>query len=328
MNAVATPVTPDAAAPPIERLLREQALVFVSGKGGAGKTTVAAALAVEAAARGRRTIVCELAGATHIAPAFGRTAGMGCETRLAERLWCVTLDPREALREWLRRQPGGAVADAVLSRSRAFAHFVEAAPGAKELITIGKVLDLAGRAPDGRRRHPAYELVVVDGPSTGHALGMLAAPASIGEVAPIGPVATQARALADVLADAEVTGYVGVSLPEEMSVREVLELEHGLDDAIGRELDVIIVNGVYPDRFSDDETQKLEALTAGPHPASALRAALCEHHRARLHAGNVRALRAQARAPVITLPYLFAPAIGPGEYGRLARELVRAPALA
>jgi anion-transporting ArsA/GET3 family ATPase len=309
------------AAPPVDRLLREKALVFVSGKGGAGKTTVAAVLGVAAAERGRRTIVCELAGAAHLAPAFGLPVGMGRETRLADRLWCVTLDPREALREWLRRQPGGTLADTVLSRSRAFAHFVEAAPGAKEVVTIGKVLDLAGRAPGDGRRHPAYELVVVDAPSTGHALGMLAAPGSISEVAPRGPVATQARALRAVLADAQATGYVGVSLPEEMSVREVLELEQGLDDALGRELDVIVVNGVYPDRFSDDEAKTLEALAAGPDPAGALRASLLEHHRARIHAEHVRSLRARARAPVITLPYVFAPAIGPADYERLAREL-------
>lgn len=309
---------------PVERLLREKTVVFVTGKGGSGKTTVAAALGIAAATWRHRTIVCELGGAAHIGRAFGRLPGTGGETQLMDRLWCMSLDPREALREWLRLQPGGRLADAVLSRSPPFTHFVEAAPGAKELITVGKLLDLAGRGPQGARA-AAYELVVVDAASTGHALGLLAAPGSAGEVAPMSRVATQARALRDELADARATGYVGVSLPEEMSVREVLELERGLADAIGRQLDLIVVNGVYPDRFSEEEAERLRALATRSHSAGALQAALREHHRARIHIEHVRSLRAQARAPVITLPYIFEPAMGPEEYERLARELVRGP---
>ena len=300
----------------------ERALLFVSGKGGSGKTTVAATLGVAAARRDRRTIICEVDGAENVARAFGSPPGARGELRHARNLWSLSLDTREALREWMRRQPGGAVAAAVLSRSPAFEHFVDAAPGAKELIAIGKLLDLAGRSPDhGRPVH--YELVVVDAPSTGHAVGMVGAPGAVSGAALAGPVGTQAGALRDVLADPLVTGYVGVSLPEEMSIVEVLELERGLGEVIGRGLDLIVVNGMYPDRFTDEEANRLEELSGRPDAPGALRAALAAHRRARRHAEYVSRLLERTRTPLVTLPYLFAPTIGPLQFETLALELER-----
>jgi anion-transporting ArsA/GET3 family ATPase len=304
----------------VERLICEKVVLFVSGKGGSGKTTVATALGVAAARRGRRTIVCDLAGVGTVARAFGITARTGVEIRLRQNLWSLSLDAKSALREWLRRQPGGRVADAALSHSPAFAHFVAAAPGAKELIAIGKVLDLAGRGPDRARAAP-YELVVVDAPSTGHALGMIETPGAVSQATARGPVAAQAQALRRVLADPLATGYVGASLPEEMSVHEVLALERGLHNAIGRGLDVIVVNGIYPDRFTDEEAGRLQQLATEVEWHEALRAALSAHRRARRHAAYVRRLRAQAHAPVVTLPCVFAGTLGPAEYEALADEL-------
>jgi anion-transporting ArsA/GET3 family ATPase len=290
--------------------LLDRALVYVTGKGGAGKTTVAAALGLAAAGRGRHAVVCDLAGSSGLARAYG--AGEHGEARLADRLTALSIDPQEALEEWLRRQPGGAAAVAVLTRSRAFAHFVAAAPGAKELVTIGKVVDLAETRPAG--------LVVADGPSTGHALGMLAAPRTVGEVAPLGSVGAQARLLRDFLGDPEEAGYVGVALPEEMAVSEVLQLERELPGAAGRELDLIVVDALYPDRFDDEEAERLAAVAGR---SAAVRVALAHHRRARAQAEHVRRLREEAAAPVVTLPHLFVPRLGPREYARLASALSR-----
>ena len=274
-------------------------LLYVTGKGGSGKTTVAAALAIAAAARGRSVLVCEVDGADRLAGALRGRAGV---THLS-------IDPRRALKDWMRAQPGGAIAAATLGRSRAFTRFVDAAPGAKALVTIGKAADLA--------RAPGHGLVVVDGPSTGHALGMLSAPATIGRVAAAGPVGEQARALQRFLADAGRTGYVGVSLPEEMSVHELLELEDGLHEAVGRGLDLIVVDGVYPDRFTNVEARRLGELAAG---SGQMRVALAQHRRARAHAGRVRELRRRTSAPVVTLPFVFETELGPADYERLARR--------
>jgi hypothetical protein len=282
----------------VEPLL-ERDLLYVTGKGGTGKTTVAAALAFAAASRGRRALVCEVGGAAQL-------AGHGLRT--------VTIDPHEALREWMRSQPGGALAAAVLGRSDGFMRFVDAAPGAKEIVTIGKAVDLARSSGD---------LVIVDGPSTGHALAMLSAPSTIGRVAKAGPVGAQARTVHDVLADPERTGYVGVALPEEMPVHELLELEERLHEAVGRGLDVVVVDGVYPNRFSDAEAEVLDGLADN----GAVRAALTVHRVARSHAALVGRLGRDAAAPVVTLPFIFVTELGAAEYERLGRRLLSAPAV-
>jgi hypothetical protein len=279
----------------------EKDLVYVTGKGGTGKTTVAAALGRAAAASGRRTLVCDLTG--------GRRAG---RFRLAKHLWALSIDPHAALIEWLRTQPGGVLAAPVLGRSTAFTHFVDAAPGAKELVTIGKVVDLTA----------GYDLVIVDGPSTGHALGMLAAPQTVARGARVGPIGEQAYGVHDFLTDPDHTGYVGVTLPEGMSLHELLELERGLDEALGRSLDLIVVDGVYPDRFTNAEAEHLEKLARRSTAEGQLHEALNEHRRARSHAKRVRWLRRQTRVPVVTLPFVFGAEIGPAEHELLARRLV------
>jgi hypothetical protein len=126
-----------------------------------------------------------------------------------------------------------------------------------------------------------------------------------------------------VLADPHLTGYVGVSLPEDMSVREVRDLDAGLADMIGHGLDLIVVDGVYPDRFTDEDAQRMGSLLARDDLAPWLRAALEQHRRARTHAGRVRWLREHTDTPVVTLPYLFTRELGRPEYARLARELMR-----
>jgi anion-transporting ArsA/GET3 family ATPase len=302
------------------RALLAKPLVYVTGKGGAGKTAVAAALGIAAASSGRRTVVCELAGAHQLADTFRPPADARGEVPLRDNLWALSIDPQDALREWLRDQPGGALAVAVLTRSRAFAHFVAAAPGAKELVTIGKIIDLSQRSSDADAPEP-YDLVIADAPSTGHALAMLAAPRGVAELAPVGPIGRQARELRDFLADPDSTGYVGVSLPEEMSLQEVLELEHGVRDALGRDLDLIVVNGIYPDRFSDDEDEQLQALAQRVPRGETLRAVLAQHRRARVHAARVEWLREQTPTPIVTLPFMFQSEIGQREYTQFGREL-------
>src|SRR3954449_10482039 len=167
---------------PMPELL-DKRLLYVTGKGGVGKTTVAAALGLAAAREGRRTIVCEVAEQDRMSRAFARHGVRPeQEVQLADGLWAITIDPQRALEEWLGKQLGGGAAGRILGHSHAFQYFVAAAPGAKELITIAKVWELA-QAARWDRHNRAYDLVVVDAPASGHGIAMLTTPRTFGEIA-------------------------------------------------------------------------------------------------------------------------------------------------
>ncbi len=277
--------------------------VFVTGKGGAGKTTVAAALGLAAVADGRRVLVCELAGSSRLARAFGRPVAEG-ERELRPGLWSLTIEAEEALHEWLARKAGPAAA--ILRHSPAFAYFVAAAPGAAELVTLGKAIDLA--------REGRYDTVIVDGPATGHALGMLGAPRTFAGIAPLAAIGREAEELDEFLHTQ--TTYVGVTLPEPMAIAELLELEHALPEIVGHGLDEVVVDMVHPERFTDAEAERIAAV-AGP----GLAPVLAEHRRARRQREQVDALRAATSAPVRELPFVFAPATEAELYAEIATAL-------
>ena len=303
----------------MEALLRDRRLLYVTGKGGVGKTTVAAALGLAAARAGRRTIVCEVADQDRVSRAFRREGVVPeTEVQLAENLWAITIDPQRALEEWLGHQIGG-VGLRILARSSAFQYFVAAAPGAKELITIGKIWEI-GQAERWTRSNRTYDLVVVDAPSSGHGLAMLTTPRTFGEIARVGPIRRQAFRIRDLLTDADRTGYVAVALPEEMPVNETLELERRLPEAVGSQLEAIVVNGLWPERFSAAEAETLRASADG---VPAVRAALTSYERARGQRSHLRRLRRASQAKVVTLPYLFDAEIGLAEYEKLASALAR-----
>jgi anion-transporting ArsA/GET3 family ATPase len=290
--------------------------LYVTGKGGVGKTTVAAALGLAAARTGRRTIVCEVAEQDRMSRAFARQGVRPeQEVQLADDLWAITIDPQAALEEWLARQVGGPALK-VLGHSQAFQYFVAAAPGAKELITIAKVWELAQTSrwtADNR----TYDLVVVDAPASGHGIAMLTTPRTFGEIARVGPIRRQAYKVSDMLMDPARTGYVGVALPEEMPVTETLELEARLHKEIGLGLDAVVMNAMWPERFSSGDVTRLRAAPR----AGAVAAALDVHERVKAQRAHVRRLEAETDAPVTALPFIFESDLELDHYEQLADAL-------
>ena len=302
------------------RALLDKRLVFVTGKGGVGKSTVATALGIVAARRGERTIVAELANQQRVQQAFDQSGEQLEEVELDSELFAISIDPQQAMEEYLRVK-AGAVGQA-LGASRLFQTFAMATPGMRELLSIGKVWELAQfeRRTEGA---DAYDFVVVDAPATGHGVGILRTPRTFADIARVGPIARQGRTIADTIVDSEFTGIVAVAQPEEMAVNETLALLDALADD-GLALDAVILNAVYPPRFANGEVERLgEALASARSPLarSALRAALSEHARAGAQQEQRARLAAGLDCPLVELPYVFCDRLGPEQLAALAAAL-------
>ena len=293
--------------------LLQRRLLVVTGKGGVGKTTVAAALGLVAARAGKRTIVAEVAQRGDVTSVFDREGSRPFEeVQLAPNLFHISIDPQDALEEYLRDQlPSGAVAQ-VLIRSKIFAMVAAATPGMRELLTVGKLWELAQM----NRRTPgadAYDLVVVDAPATGHGVAVLSAPRTFAAAAGGGPVARQGKIIDAMLSDPEQIAVIAVAKAEELAVTETGALRGSLKERMGLPLERVIANMLDPDRFSPREATRLRARA--DHPA--VKRALRGHQRAlrqRAQLARLRKLTGQAPARLALHP-------GGPDLERLADEL-------
>jgi anion-transporting ArsA/GET3 family ATPase len=300
----------------------------VTGKGGVGKTTVAAALGLLAARAGKRTVICEVAEQERLSELFGVDASGHDERELAPNLHSVSVDPELAKEEWLRYQLKSGTLAGVLGGSSVFRYLSAAAPGLSELVTIGKVWDLAQL--ERRTGGSVFDLAIVDAPATGHGIAMLRAPSTYASVARVGPIRRQALQIDGFLRDRKRTAVVVVALPEEMPVNETLDIERRLAEEMEMVIDRAVVNALYPERFTREEAKRLQAAAAKRARAAtdggdaALRGALAEVERVRGQRSQLRRLRRGLDAPVATLPFLFEPELGLGQLDQLARRLERA----
>jgi anion-transporting ArsA/GET3 family ATPase len=207
----------------------------------------------------------------------------------------------------------------LLFRSRVFSYLAAATPGLKELVTIGKIWELAQldrKVKKGRK----YDLVIVDAPATGHGIGFLQTPRTFANIARVGPIHSQAKELDRFITDPATSGAAIVALPEEMPVNETAALEGELREAIGLSVDRVYMNALYPERFSPAEAERLAAAMQKADGAvrGALRAAVSEQHRARSQRAQLERLKERVSAPVKTLPFIFEPELGVEEARQLA----------
>ncbi|HEY8779535.1 MAG TPA: ArsA-related P-loop ATPase [Solirubrobacterales bacterium] len=300
----------------------EKRLLFVTGKGGVGKSTVAASLGLAAAARGKRTIVCEIGSQENISRLFKRARVGFHEVELERDLWTISIDPDESMREYVLLQLKVRAMRDLLFRSRVFTYLTAATPGLKELVTIGKIWELA-QLDRKVRKGRKYDLVIVDAPATGHGIGFLQTPRTFAGIARVGPIHSQAQELDRFITDHESTGTAIVALPEEMPVNETAALERELREEIGVSVDRVYMNALYPERFSDEEAERLDeaAQGAGEGVRGALRAAVSEHHRARSQRAQLTRLESQVSTPVRSLPFIFEPELGVDDARQLAAKV-------
>jgi anion-transporting ArsA/GET3 family ATPase len=227
--------------------LLDRRLVFVTGKGGVGKTTIAAALGLLAAQRGKRTHVCEVDAKGNMADFF-ESGPIGFDpTEIAPNLFAMAMNTEESLKEYLKLQLRVPLIARIGPLARTFDFVANAAPGVKEILTVGKL------AYEVREQN--YDLVVVDASATGHIIGQLAAPQAINELIKVGPVRDQTAWMVDILSDPALTAAVVVSAPEEMPVNETIELVGRIAEETTVDLAAVVVNRVLPELFGRGEEE-------------------------------------------------------------------------
>jgi anion-transporting ArsA/GET3 family ATPase len=290
--------------------LLDRRLLVVTGKGGVGKTTVAAALALLGAKRGKRTLACEVDAKGDLAAAFEVGPVGFSPTEIQPGLSLMAMDTEASLREYLSINLRLPLVARLGPLARAFDFVAAAAPGVREILVVGKL------CYEVRERR--YDLVVADASASGHVVGQLAAPQAINELVKVGLVRQQTGWMLDILSDPATTAAVIVTTPEEMPVAETVELAGRIGTETTVALGAVVANRVLPELFSRREerlfvalceTQRTEALSRalGGDAAPLLAAARLAVTMRRTRAGHLATLRRgiAADVPLLYLPELF-----------------------
>lgn len=310
-----------------QRSLLDHRLIIVTGKGGVGKTTIACLVAEAARRAGQRVLLAETAPIEAVASRFERNPlPLGYDGRtLRPGLQAIRIDPHEALAHYVRLQTGlGVVTDRIL-RSEIFRQLLEAAPGWRELILLGKLWHAEQSEVGGRKE---YDLIVVDAPATGHGLTFLDVPRVAQQAIRAGPLARHAGWVEGLIHDPERTLLLPVTLPEELPARETTELVTRARDEMNISVDRIVVNRLPP-RPSSALHEALAApdlrFEHWPPPASLV--PLVEHaaSRARLAEAERERVSANCDLPVVDVPILPGGIEGGDPWSEVADALLAAP---
>jgi len=303
--------------------LGDRRLVLVLGKGGVGRSTIAAALAGNHAARGKKTLLFETNANDRFGSYFDKSPVGTTVTELAPNLSAVNTNPAAALEEYgLMVLKFKSVYEMVFE-NRITKAFLRAIPGLDDYAMLGKAWF---HTEEEKRGRPVWDTVVFDLPASGHSVSMLRIPWVITETVPEGPLTRDARSIKQLLTDPRRTCAIIVTLAEEMPVNEAIELEQKLT-AIGIVPQHVICNQMYPDHFpaGSPVTKVLDALVADPSLPSPLREVTAHSQLSRdrrsLNTHYLAELRARAKAPVTELPIIFTPQLSSAQVRSLGDKL-------
>lgn len=288
-------------------------VVIVAGKGGVGKTTVAATLATAAARTGARVLVVEVEGKSGLASTFGMPSLTYEDAEVRPGLSVRTLSADDALLEYLADRGLHRISRRLVS-SGTLDVVATAVPGMRDILLLGKVKQL--------EQTNAADLIVLDAPAAGHTLTFLNSPRGLQDAVSMGPVRGQADEVVDMLIDPVRCQVLLVTLAEETPVNEVVETAFAIEDRVGIALGPVVVNGCLPDRWCGDTGAITDAALAGVHLSSADALALDEASafigaRRAIEEEQVQRLGQRLPLPQIRLPFI-AEEIGPAVLHDLA----------
>ena len=279
--------------------LGQRRVVLVSGKGGVGKTTISVALALAAAKQGKRVLLCETQGASRVPGLFGKPSKGYEPTQIATNVHALSITPAAAIEEYVLLQLHFQRLYKMVFRNRVMGPFVDAVPGLHDLVQLGKVWFAERDTHLGR---PRWDLIVVDAPATGHGLTMFGAPRAMMDLTVAGPFYENAKQIADLIEDTQRTALLLVAIPEEMPVRETIELYSRLGPMQGL-VGGVVLNEVRPAPVSAAVLDTARPSFTDPAYASVL-AAIASEQRAVSRQDDARRRLAELAIPA-ELPFLY-----------------------
>jgi anion-transporting ArsA/GET3 family ATPase len=304
-------------------------LLFFTGKGGVGKSTITAAMALLAAEHGKRVLVIEVDAKGNITDRFeSRPVGF-TPREVHPGVFVLSMDTEASLREYLKLNLKVPVMGRLGPLARVLDFVATAAPGVKEVLTIGKVCWEVREALEGRAD---WDLVVVDASATGHVISQLGAPEAIRELVAVGPVRSQTEWMTEILNDPALTALNVVATPEEMPVEETIDLVGRAREELEVPLGAVVVNRVLPELFThaDEETfsalreppaDEILASRVGTGATAVLDGARLAVSLRRTRAAHLTRLRNEVDLPMLYVPYLFSRTHGLRETRMVAESL-------
>lgn len=292
----------------------DKRFVIVSGKGGTGKSTVCAAIAMAAAAQGKRVLVAELNVRPQVPRMFGVQPPGNEPYPVLDGVAATNIVPAEAMREYGVMKLKFRRLYRLVFENDLMRRMTRMLPGLNELLILGKLMHMESETK-GRKRRPTWDMIVVDAPATGHGVSMFRVPRVILDTIPKGPLAEDSRRILELLHDEQRSSFNIVSLPEEMAVREASELTGKLTDVLEIPPGFLFMNAVWPAvlprqernlvRTFQDAVRGRDACTDG------VLASLNEAEARREHQDPMLAqARETISLPYVELPFVFAEQFG------------------
>ena len=294
----------------------QKELVIIIGKGGVGKTTIAASLGLLAASQGKKTLLAEINTQGHLAHLFNKSPLKYTEKKLAPNLYGINVLPKKSFEEYVLMHIKLRQLYKVVFENRFVSYFIDATPGLAELMSIGKIYGLV----------KDYDLIILDSPATGHGFSLLQVPSVVAEAVRVGPLKTQSDKIDALLKDRKKTMIMTVTLPEEMPVNEACEMASKAEDDLALSVEGVVINQVFPEPMTPeqnaeykrhkkmlDKDAKLAPLT------TCMDAYLCRHH---LQQEYIQLLTDKfGEENCFKVPYQFTDTIQKGEIEKISNLL-------
>ncbi len=293
-----------------DQSLFNRRLVFVLGKGGVGKTTLAAALGQAGRQLKRDVLLIEIGESGGLGTFFDHPYLPESPVELEPGLWAVRLNPQTILKEYIYTQIGLSFLTKAITHSKLFEHLGQATPGLKEVITLGQIW----RFETGHdvRSPTSFNFIVVDAPATGHGLSLLSAIQRLADMVRIGPIHKQAVDVLSLLRDPAKTALVTATLPEELPANETIELQRIARDELKMQIAATVINATHSQPFTGEECAQIKdahqnlALHAdNPHLAMLIDAGHRLTIREETQQGHIKRLVSEATGRIVKLPFFF-----------------------